>query len=394
MVSLLPAPQRGSRASSERAWRLRAARHAQGEAGPLGVQPLPRLLEPACCKAADLTASGHERASLPWTMISPHRLGACRREHLDAVARTMDANGDGAVSYDEFVDAVIPPSELQHVRDLERGKVEPFKEAIMGGAPPRGGSSGPTATSLGPGRAKSAGPRGEGAGQAEAEAEAGGQARLAAPADADVTPAPRGTEEEAAGLESSQSQDSAQAREAKQASEARRQQAELANRLHSRRASLGSFSTLFGTDPSPSPSPSPNPSLSPSPSPHPSLSPRPDRRPSPRPSTNPDLNPNQAGARPRAPSSRARTSSPPSSRAAYPTTSGRGRSSRPAASTSRRRRRSPTAPSSRSCSRPTPARRRRSHRRRSSDPASTRASRARSGRAGLTLTRAFNRAQP
>ena len=193
-------------------------------------------------------------------MISPHRLGACRREHLDAVARTMDANGDGAVSYDEFVDAVIPPSELQHVRDLERGKVEPFKEAIMGGAPPRGGSSGPTATSLGPGRAKSAGPRGEGAGQAEAEAESGAQARLAAPADADVTPAPRGTEEEAAGLESSQSQDSAQAREAKQASEARRQQAELANRLHSRRASLGSFSTLFGTDPSPSPSPSPNPS--------------------------------------------------------------------------------------------------------------------------------------
>ena len=170
----------------------------------------------------------------------------------------MDANGDGAVSYDEFVDAVIPPSELQHVRDLERGKVEPFKEAVMGGAPPRGGSSGRTATSLGPGRAKSAGPRGEGAGQAEAEAEAGGQARLAAPADADVTPAPRGTEEEAAGLESSQSQDSAQAREAKQASEARRQQAELANRLHSRRASLGSFSTLFGTDPSPSPSPSPN----------------------------------------------------------------------------------------------------------------------------------------
>ena len=291
--------------------------------------------------------------------VSPPRLGACRREHLDAVARTMDVNGDGAVSYDEFVDAVIPPSELQHVRGLERAKVEPFKEAIMGGAP-RGGSSGPTATSLGPGRAKSAGPRGEGAGQAEAEGEAGGQALLAAPADADVTPAPRGTEEEAAGFESSQSKDSAQAREAKRASEARRQQAELANRLHSRRASLGSFSTLFGTDPSPGPSPKPSPS------------PRPDPSPSPRPNTNPDLNPNQAGARPRAPSSRARTSSPPSSRAACPTTTRRGRSSRAAASSSRRRRRSPTATSSRSYSSPTPARRRRSRRRPSSGPATTR----------------------
>ena len=38
-------PQLGSRASSGRAWRLWAARHSQGEAGPLGAPPLPRLLE-------------------------------------------------------------------------------------------------------------------------------------------------------------------------------------------------------------------------------------------------------------------------------------------------------------------------------------------------------------
>jgi hypothetical protein len=38
-------PQLGSRASSGRAWRLWAARHSQGEAGPLSAPPLPRLLE-------------------------------------------------------------------------------------------------------------------------------------------------------------------------------------------------------------------------------------------------------------------------------------------------------------------------------------------------------------
>ena len=38
-------PQLGSCASSGRAWRLWAARHSQGEAGPLSAPPLPRLLE-------------------------------------------------------------------------------------------------------------------------------------------------------------------------------------------------------------------------------------------------------------------------------------------------------------------------------------------------------------
>ena len=52
----LAVPQLGSCASSGRAWRLWAARHSQEEAGPLGTQPLPRVLELAASKAADFTA--------------------------------------------------------------------------------------------------------------------------------------------------------------------------------------------------------------------------------------------------------------------------------------------------------------------------------------------------
>ena len=49
-------PQLGSCASSGRAWRLWAARYSQEEAGPLGAQPLPRVLELAALKAADSAA--------------------------------------------------------------------------------------------------------------------------------------------------------------------------------------------------------------------------------------------------------------------------------------------------------------------------------------------------
>ena len=54
----LAAPQLGPCASSGRAWRLRAAQHSQKEADPLGAQPLPRLLELAASKVADLPAFG------------------------------------------------------------------------------------------------------------------------------------------------------------------------------------------------------------------------------------------------------------------------------------------------------------------------------------------------
>ena len=57
VTTLAAAPQLGSRTSSGRPWRLRAARHSQGEVGPLGAQPLPRVLERAAAsKAAHLSA--------------------------------------------------------------------------------------------------------------------------------------------------------------------------------------------------------------------------------------------------------------------------------------------------------------------------------------------------
>ena len=69
-------PQLGCCASSGRAWRLWTARHSQGEADPLGAQPLPRVLEPAASKAADSPAFDHP--------------GAANTHHLDGAA-TMDA---------------------------------------------------------------------------------------------------------------------------------------------------------------------------------------------------------------------------------------------------------------------------------------------------------------
>ena len=61
----LAAPQLGSCASSERAWRLWAARLSQGEAQPLGAPPLPRVLESAASKAAHFTAFDHSGVGLP-----------------------------------------------------------------------------------------------------------------------------------------------------------------------------------------------------------------------------------------------------------------------------------------------------------------------------------------
>ena len=55
-VPPLAAPELGSCASSGRAWQLWPARYFQEEAGPLGAQPLPRVLERAASKATDFTA--------------------------------------------------------------------------------------------------------------------------------------------------------------------------------------------------------------------------------------------------------------------------------------------------------------------------------------------------
>ena len=61
-VPPLAVPQLGSCASSGRAWRLWPARRSQGEAQPLGVSPLLRVLERAASKAADFPAFDHPGA--------------------------------------------------------------------------------------------------------------------------------------------------------------------------------------------------------------------------------------------------------------------------------------------------------------------------------------------
>ena len=51
--------QLGPCTSSGRAWRLWAARYSQGEASPLGAQPLPRVLELVASKTAHFPAFHH-----------------------------------------------------------------------------------------------------------------------------------------------------------------------------------------------------------------------------------------------------------------------------------------------------------------------------------------------
>ena len=68
------ATQLGFSASSGRAWRLWAARHSQEEAGPLGAQPLPRVLELTASKAAHFTA--FDQVGTATTLVSPVRASA------------------------------------------------------------------------------------------------------------------------------------------------------------------------------------------------------------------------------------------------------------------------------------------------------------------------------
>ena len=77
-------PQLGSCASSGRAWRLWAARHSQEEAGPLGAQPPPRVLELAASQAAHFTAFDHVGMTMARTRTSPAR----RAEPARAVCET------------------------------------------------------------------------------------------------------------------------------------------------------------------------------------------------------------------------------------------------------------------------------------------------------------------
>ena len=61
MVKVTPGqrPQLGVCASSGRVWWRWAAQHSQEEPGPLSAQPLPRVLERAASKVADVTAFDH-----------------------------------------------------------------------------------------------------------------------------------------------------------------------------------------------------------------------------------------------------------------------------------------------------------------------------------------------
>ena len=69
-----------------RAWRLWAARHSQGgETGPLGAQPLPRVLERAASKAADPTVS-----------VSTQTLRMCRA-NAPASVRGIGRRGRGCL---------------------------------------------------------------------------------------------------------------------------------------------------------------------------------------------------------------------------------------------------------------------------------------------------------
>ena len=78
----LAVPQLGSCASSGRLWRLWAARHSQEEAGPLGAQPLPQVLEPAASKAAHCT--------VPPLTIQAERAGVPPNVKLDGCYKFVD----------------------------------------------------------------------------------------------------------------------------------------------------------------------------------------------------------------------------------------------------------------------------------------------------------------
>ena len=78
-MPFLAAPQPDSYASSGHAWRLWAARHSQEEAGPLGAQPLPRLLELAASKPADFT--GFDLVGMGGLGAEPH-LNTCFKHYM------------------------------------------------------------------------------------------------------------------------------------------------------------------------------------------------------------------------------------------------------------------------------------------------------------------------
>ena len=74
-VPFLQCPSSAPVPPQETACRLWAARHSQEEAGPLGAQPLPRVLERAASKAADGTAFDHAGGFMCQMYIKNNRSG-------------------------------------------------------------------------------------------------------------------------------------------------------------------------------------------------------------------------------------------------------------------------------------------------------------------------------
>ena len=93
-VPALVGPQLGSCASSGRAWRL-TARHSQGEARPLGAQPLPRVLELAASRAAESTAFEHAGAA---GRRAPGAAGPQARQDHEGGARGGPATAGGGLT--------------------------------------------------------------------------------------------------------------------------------------------------------------------------------------------------------------------------------------------------------------------------------------------------------
>ena len=90
----LAVPQLASCASSGRAWRL-TARHSQGEARPLGPQPLPRVLELAASRAAESTAFEHAGAA---GRRAPGAAGPQARQDHEGGARGGPATAGGGLT--------------------------------------------------------------------------------------------------------------------------------------------------------------------------------------------------------------------------------------------------------------------------------------------------------
>ena len=86
-VPFLQCPSSAPVPPQETAWRLRAARHSQEEAGPLRAQPPPRVLEPAASKASLTPRPFDDAGKLLEEIVTPapELTGICIGPEQDAL---------------------------------------------------------------------------------------------------------------------------------------------------------------------------------------------------------------------------------------------------------------------------------------------------------------------